>query len=478
MLTIGILDANEIAVKDEQFIDGVTSVVGNWLKWELQQADIIPVAPAACDVLFLVHSGQVDWQRSCRAALKRHKIEIAPDQRRYSPLVITGGAIDANPYTWSLLADACSVGEAYLFVRQILDAIRAQATVHDLVSIIEMSDHALSRRQVMAIPRDTDKPWRLQNLTAPIATPDDYVDWEANPLIRSADKVLRVIASKGCHLKCKFCATTYRQTYRVNPDGDYVMKALRQATQSGERLTLITNDVAGLPYFTEMRKHGALDSQSLTIKAVRDADTFKALLESNIKIVRFGVEGISERIRHAFGKPIPDDELIEKIGLLHDSGRNTHMFYIVGSPYETDADWRLFQAFYARLAKRVRKGICRLKFTAFEPNAPTPLGYFITGEAYYAHMQRFTQWVADNWASRHLFIIKGRKPETRLNDLADLFGVRKDIVARFVQSTETINLAPTIEEAYRMPWEIINWYMPTAKRWHLAQSYMKWMEAA
>lgn len=41
----------------------------------------------------------------------------------------------------------------------------------------------------------------------------------------------------------------------------------------------------------------------------------------------------------------------------------------------------------------------------------------------------------------------------------------------------TIDLAPTVEDAYYMPWEIIQWPLATAKRWHLSRSYMRYMGA-
>lgn len=480
MLSLAILDANIKNAPEESFIDPVVSVVGQWLQWECEQAGVALVEPGVADVILLTFAGQVDYLAGCRKALKRKGIEPFRAKRRINgigPYIITGGAVDVSPWTALTLADALAVGEAYLFVRQVLDLIKGHGTVEDLRAYVLDYPYAIEGVQLDGIRRDPDKPWMLAEVTEPIAAPDDYVDWDANPLIRTDDKVLRLVASKGCHLKCKFCATTYRQTYRVNENTEQILTAVDVARSRGDGLSLITNDVGVLPSLPAIAERGQLAFQSLTVKSLREPHMLSTILKANMKISRFGVEGISERIRQAFGKPISNPELLDMLTQMHGANLDTHLFFIVGAPYENEQDWMEYREFHKQLAKRVRTHLCRIKMTAFNAQPPTPLAYFLVGRAYYRHTEDWFNWLLHNWKSRHVVTIRPRKPESRLQDLGDSFGVDPKVFAPMIEDDATIDLAPTVEDAYRMPWEIVAWPLPPAKRWHLSRSYMRYMGA-
>lgn len=477
MLKVALLDANQRSNKDEQFIDAVVSHVGHWLKWECEQAAVPLHPPGEADVIFLIHAGMVDWSGSVKRALKRYKISHDPDKRGRKPYIIAGGAVDPAPFTALSVADALAVGEAYLFVRQVLDLIKAGGDVDALAHFVYSYPHALERTQLTPLQRDPAKPWQLVDIPDILATPDEWVDWDANPAIRSEDKVVRILAAKGCHLKCKFCATTYRQTYKVNPNEGFILGMMSGLSARKERVSLITNDAAALPYFEHIPGHGQLDSQSMTIKALRNPAVVDAVIASRVKIARFGVEGVSERLRQGYGKPVTNEELINILGRLSDAHIHTHMFYIVGAPYEDDSDYENFKLLYRELCRRVDWGIIRLKFTAFNAQPPTPLAYFLTDPLYYERMDHFHHWVAFNWASRHFVIIPPRKQATRLEDLADSFNLPVEALAGLFIPGQTIDLAPTLDDAHRMTWEVIGWPLDVERRWRLSRSYMKYMGA-
>lgn len=476
MLKVGIVDANQSRIDAEKFIDNVVSVVGHWLKYEMDKTGLALSPPNEADVIFLVYAGAIDFISATRRALRRLNIETDAAKRVAGPYIITGGPVDVAPYTALAIADALAIGEAYLYVRQVLDIIKADGSVQDVNDFSAGYDHALTRDQLPSDEREPDRPWLFAKAPPILARPDEYVDWEGTPSIRSPDKVTRLLVSKGCHMKCKFCATTYRQTYRVNEHAESVLTTIKTLRTHGERVSFITNDVADLPYFNLIPQYGSVDNQSLTIKAIRDEDRLQTLVESGIKIARFGVEGISERIRHGFGKPIPNEELYQRIAYLNGNGVNTHMFFIVGAPYETAEDWAEFRKFYGSIAKVIRRGLCRIKLTAFTPCATTPLGYFVSPSIYYQHMKYTQKWVAQNWANHHMFIIPGKKPESLAESLREQFAVTKSQAAMMVKE-QTHNLAPTLDDARRFQWEVVQWPLDVTKRWKLGQSYMKYMGA-
>lgn len=472
MLTFGIADANATIDNPDAHIAPVRSVVGLWLAHELTQAGYQPVAPAHADVVFAVHAGIIDWVQQVRRELKRHGIQPDRRKRNQRPYIIAGGQVDSSPLTACMLADAVAIGEAYQFVRQLL-VLAKTASIAELDEWITAYPHAISATQLDQLVRDPQRPWLFVDPPPAFASPDPYVDWEGTPLVRGDDHVIRALASKGCHLACKFCATTYRQTYRVRPS-DAVIDQLRQLDARGERVSLITNDAAALPFFRDTLRYAPLDHQSMTIMALQDEDTFAALLRGRIRLIRLGVEGLSERIRTAFGKPISDDLLIERAGELTDAGKNLHLFFIVGAPYESEEDWAAFREMYRRLTLRLRRGYCRLKFTAFTPNAPTPLMRFTPTLAYAQRWQAFEHWALRNWKSRHVMFIAPRRV-TLVQNVLDGHALDKRLAPLLPLGDETYDLLPTLEDAKRAHWEVVQWPRTVAQRYRLSDVYRRWM---
>lgn len=468
MLRIGLIDANEKA--NERYRDLAASVVAGWLRWEAEHAEIAFVEPERADIVLLAFAGALDWEAECRRYLRRHGIN--PDARvRRAPYVIAGGPVDAIPLTALRTADAVAVGEAYIFVREILDRVRGGASIGDIRAWIASYRHAIERSQVVDIQRDPEAPWLLAEEMDPLAEPDPWVDWSMAPAVRSDDKVVRVVASKGCHLKCGFCATTYRQAYSQNPDTEKVLSTLRSLKARGERVQLLSNDPANLPYFRQAA--GMLDSQSFTILEVGKRENRDAIARSKIRISRFGVEGISERIRVAFGKAIPNAQLLEIIDDLHMRGQNTHMFFIPGAPYETEDDWSDFRGFYERVTRTVRRGICRIKFTKFLPTPPAPLARFVTDRVYEQRMLETRRWISNNAASSHVLYVAPRMGRTYTANVAEQLSISLDHAQALTAGDggRVVDLAPTAQDARRLPWEIVRWPIAPEIRWKIGSVY-------
>lgn len=470
MLRLAIIDANDGAAPT---ISGVTSIVGHWLAWEAERAGAVLVPPSDADVILLAFAGSTDWTQAARRALKRHRIQPDARKRGGRPYVITGGAAEATPLTTLQIADAVAVGEGFRFVRGVLACIRDGADTSTLRAWATSYPHAIERQQVEALRRDPARPWLLAEAPPILATPDEQFEWDEMPLVRGDDRVVRIVAEKGCWLKCKFCSVTYRQTNRQNPNTDQVLRAIRVLGQRGERAQLVTNDVSNLPYFTQVPDHGTLAQQSLTLAGLRDPATFDAVLRTRPRIVRIGVEGLSPRIRLAFGKPISNAELLQMLTRLHDNRQQTHLFFIVGSPYESADDWEAFREFYRELALAIRWGVCRIKYTSFVPDPPTPLARFLPATIYAEHMQALKRWITLNAATRHSMSVWAKQLKARTDDYAAAFGVSKDTIAGLLCHDQTVDLAPTLDDAARMPWEVVGWPLSVEKRWRLGESYKR-----
>lgn len=474
MLSVAIVDANEKANK--AYAGLTSSVVSGWLAWECKQATIDLVPPERADVVLLCFSGALDYVENCRRYLKRHGIEPSAAKRGGRPYVVTGGPADAIPFAALEMADALAVGEAYTFVRQLLGLIVARQSVDEVRDFIVAYPHAIERSQLAGLERDRERPWLLVAEAPKLATPDDWVDWAGVPPVRSDDKVVRLIGSKGCHFKCGFCATTYRQTYRRNEDEAQVLGQLRALKRQGERVQILSNDPLNLPYFRAVSSK--LDSQSFTVQEVKDRENRMAIIRSGVGIARFGVEGVSPRIRKAFGKPISDDELIDTLVHLHQAKINTHMFFIVGSPYETADDWAAFRQLYERLTRALRSGICRIKMTTFVPTPPAPLARYVPDLTYERELMAFRQWVSGNAASRHMVYIQGRGGRTHTANVAEQLAIPLPLAQELVASPlGTVDLAPTLTDFRRLTAEVVAWPLRDEVRWKVGNVYRHKMTA-
>ena len=123
----------------------------------------------------------------------------------------------------------------------------------------------------------------------------------------------------------------------------------------------------------------------------------------------------------------------------------------------------------------MRWGVCRIKYTSFVPDPPTPLARLLPAMEYTDRMAELKLWITRNAATRHSMSVWARQITARIDDYATSYGVSKDVITGLLRYDRTIDLAPTLEDAHRMPWEIIGWPLSIEKRWRLGESYKKVM---
>ena len=463
-----IIDANERTSKQWE---GITaSVVGGWLEWELEQAGVERVDPGDADVVLLVHSGVLDYGSSTRRAMRRVGIDPKTSRRNREPYVITGGPVDASPLLALDIADAVVVGEGYRIVRAALKA----RTVSVLSALFRDDDHAMEYEQVAPLARDEAKPWLLAKSLPDqhMAEPDTWIDWGV-PDVKADDNVVRVIGSKGCHLKCTFCATTYRQQYQSGPQARLMQRA---NSYQGERVQILSNDPLNLEGFKGIQ--GKLDHASLTVMELKDRENLEAVIARKPSIIRVGVEGLSENIRKAFGKPIDSELLVRLLAHCHRNKVNTHTFWIHHAPYETEGAREHFWDTLDMLAANIDWGLHRAKLTIFQPNFPAPLARFLPGlDPASGAMTRDNILMRRNMtpALRRILIISGGISAKHLQRCSENYQIPVDALPI---SAETTDMAPTFEEYLRFPSEMVKWPIRSEIRYRAGDVFKRRMTTA
>jgi len=261
MLKVAIVDANQNPNRNYSQYD-IVSVVGHWLLFECGKYDIGVCDYKEADVILFVYAGAVGWSQKVNGFCRKL------GKLRADKYIIAGGDICTLPFAALKYCDALAVGEAFTFIRKILLMISKDATITHIREFVISYQHAIDCSQIDDIAI-SDKPYLLTAAPPQLATPDNYIDWDIPP-IRCADKIVRVIASKGCGLKCKFCITSWKQKYQKHDNPSRLVGQLAGLERHNERSIVVSNDVAALPFYERLMGSGAMTVQSLSFRAIKN----------------------------------------------------------------------------------------------------------------------------------------------------------------------------------------------------------------
>jgi radical SAM superfamily enzyme YgiQ (UPF0313 family) len=338
----------KLAILDSNYADQkYQGLAASWLRWELTRLNADIVDPINADVLLVTASSQ-QGHPEVRRLLNRIG-------NRNAKVVLGGGGCLA-PAVFDDLADVACVGEGARFVRTLV--------THGL-------DDATNLPNVW-LPGDT----------RPVV-PDEEFPWDCPP-IRHPDGTVRVAASRGCRFRCMFCQTGWESRYRAANTAQ-VQETVKGLISRGHRVAVLTNDGA------DMSVQALSGGEFLSVRF----DTLRKLMpinRSNVKSVRIGVEGISERLRSAVGKPIDTGELVDVARQLVLNGVGVRWFFIVGLPGETEEDWLQLRELVARVSREIPRGCVMCNFHAFIPQPATPLCVPPLVDEYWDRFDEFRRW--------------------------------------------------------------------------------------
>lgn len=322
-------------------------MAASWLRWELQRAGVQEAVPELADVLLVTVSSQ-QGVAQVRGVLRRLKNKRAR--------VIIGGGGAYAPAVFDPHMDVACVGEGVRFIRTLL------TDGYDVA---------------MRLP----EAW-VPGETRPVV-PSDAFPWELPP-VRHPDGTVRVFGSRGCKYRCLFCQTGWESTYRPNPHPDRLQADIQRLEQQGLRLAIVTNDGA------EQNVKLSGSSEFLSVR-LQNLKRLLPLSRQVTKSIRIGVEGISERLRLAVGKPVSNADLLNATFNLLANGIGVRWFFIPGLPGERDEDYDELR-FLVRELHKLPKGCAMMNFHAFIPQPATPLCVLPLIDDYWERFNEFRRW--------------------------------------------------------------------------------------
>lgn len=345
-------------------------LAATWLRWELKNAGIEESLTSQADYLLITVSSQQGI-----ADVKR---EIKRSGNKHAKIILGGGGCYA-PAVFDGVADLICVGEGARFVRVLLSDGYGAAR--------QLPEAWIPGEQRGVIP-SREFPWELPPLNHP-------------------DGTVRVFGARGCKYKCLFCQTGWEASYRPNPNPRHLQEQISAVERMGKRIAIVTNDGAE----ESVSLSGQQEFLSMRLQNLK---RIMPIGRSVTKSVRIGVEGISERLRVAIGKPVPNDDLLRTTFDLFSGGVGVRWFFVPGLPGERDGDYGELRYLVKELHK-LSKGVVMMNFHAFIPQPATPLCVLPLVDDYWDRFEEFRRWFFHGPGfTRHVQIIAPARYPGRL----------------------------------------------------------------
>jgi hypothetical protein len=279
---------------------------------------------------------------------------MAQDRTETDPLVCFGGQAMISPAPVLAFADVIALGDG-------------EATG---VAIGGLLDSGKSKMQILELLRG--KPGffvpgggeRLRRLELPfhgtVVSTDD---------LKSKD-VPVIEAARGCASKCSFCPIGWAGgTYREAPKSA-VESALVQLR--GKRVNVFAPDYSSISFSEDIDSLIESNGCKQTGRDARlDAAARSMAIGGAVKQYSFGIEGASERIRKAIGKPLTIDKILATMKMLKDV-HHIIWYVILGFPGETSKDIDEFIKL-CEMTKGEYRGKLDITFTHLQSVPHTPL---------------------------------------------------------------------------------------------------------
>ncbi len=338
-MRVAIIDAN---YKDAKF----QGLAASWLRWEAQRAGADVVAVESADVALVTVSSQ-QGVSDVRRVRKTIPVRV--------PVIIGGGGA-WGPAVFRGLCDCVCVGEGQRFIRTML-------------------------ADGLAAARALPECWNWEE-SRPVV-PSTAFPWDVPPL-RHPDGTVRVFGARGCQRKCLFCQTGWEQRYMQNPNPALVAAQITGLKRAGHKVAVVTNDGAADNYASAL---GQQEFVSATVEKLLQMPITRAWAKS----IRLGVEGVSERLRNAVGKPVTNDDLSSLTLRAWANGVGVRWFFIAGLPGETDEDWIELRGLVDSI-RYATKGVVMANFHAFIPQPAAPLCVLPLKDEYWERFEEFRRW--------------------------------------------------------------------------------------
>ena len=323
-------------------------------------------------------------------------------------------------------------GEAEEAFAEFVGKIANRQSVLGVKNLGYLQDGSVQLNPLRTLPDVTKLPFK------------DYDIFEFQNIIDAKNGWVGLIASRGCPFSCTYCfnhqlVSHYRKDLNCSFKGlnyirhfsvDQMMKEIEFLQRRYQNISMFILDDDLFTFYREYverfcRAYTKISSLPFVVNAhvgFFDEHRARYLAEAGCKIIKFGVESGSERIRRRIlQRRMKNDSIIKALETAHHHGLHTSVFLMIGLPAETRDD--VMQTIH--LMARAKPG--RYRWSFFFP-FPGTKAYDLSVEGNYidfdkmASMENFTDDTCMNFSPEHnLFLRKvGRIMPWFVNANSDL----------------------------------------------------------
>ncbi|MDH4210477.1 MAG: TIGR03960 family B12-binding radical SAM protein [candidate division WOR-3 bacterium] len=302
----------------------------------------------------------------------------AADRGSKHPILIAGGPATLNPRPMSSVFDAIVVGDGENVIREITEMLED-------IPAVKKDDRlrAMSRLPGVWVPLIHGYTAKIQKQTVS-SLDEDAVPFP--PILPTCDithdrYVVEVM--RGCTWGCRFCQAGYaNRPVRIRPESEILRIVEKGIRQTGwEEVSLLSFSILDYPDLLNLiRKLNEMLRKrmvSISLPAMR-GELFTedlALLLKEIKKsgLTFAPETASDELRRRLNKSFSNERLINSIQTAYRTGwKQVKLYFMVGLPFETDADIREINRLSETILKACPRGSLKLSVSSFVPKPHTP----------------------------------------------------------------------------------------------------------
>ncbi|NLI78969.1 MAG: radical SAM protein [Candidatus Riflebacteria bacterium] len=302
-------------------------------------------------------------------------------QRTGLPLVIGGGPSGSNPVVLGDFFDAILIGDGEEAMPELCGVVRRGKTAGTPRQALLEEIAGLEGFWVPAVPRPVRRRVFLGfGSSAPPLKP-------VVPNIETIHDRAPLEIFRGCVQGCRFCnAGFYYRPKRERPPAalaEWGETLLRQTGSDALGLiSLSTSDYSHLPeLLQQLNERKAFPDQSLSVPSLRMNENTLEMLSTMPDLRKSGLtfapEAGSQRLRDIINKRITEEDIFKVVVATKDSAyRVLKLYFMIGLPFETDADVDAIADLVRRLDDAARRAKARKEFSislsGFVPKPFTP----------------------------------------------------------------------------------------------------------
>lgn len=318
---------------------------------------------------------------------------LARDRGEADPLVIAGGPVASNPEPLADFFDALFIGDGEEGATEIARTLgRAKAS-------------GANRRRRLELLAEIDGVY-LPSVMEPLFEEDRFAGFRGGrpvrrrilpdleratpakplvPFISAVHERISLEVARGCTRGCRFCQAGFLcRPVREREPGTLHEMATRGLCATGFEelglLSLSTGDYSRIaPLLTSLMDSFAGERVSVSLPSLRVESLQGELLQQIARVRKTGFtvapEAGTERMRRVINKNLTEEDVLTAAERIFSAGwRALKLYFMVGLPFETRADWEGIAALARKVARHAPggKGRVSVSLSNFVPKPHTP----------------------------------------------------------------------------------------------------------